>query len=170
MQSKESRLYLKFFKEHILLILLPTAIFSLSGLYHELSKQPLYRANSIFEFNYNLSNFDNKATLVDEAVALIRSPNVQGELNLRDTSELIAHKRGPLIIDLAVTSISPTNAKDDHDKVAKYLSERFQVQKAGESILQDYKNFSYLGIFVYLFIGLSVGVSLSFIAEYFRKY
>lgn len=171
-ESKESRIYLRFFKENAWFIIAPGVFFIaitliLASFYFPRS----YHQDLLLEIRYTQEDIKQKVLLTDEAVQLIRSYQIQQQLGINPQTTVRVYKSGPLLIniDLATTK-NPQVLEKESALVKGYLFDRFQIAQIGEIRAYDYSEGK--GIFTLggILSAFSIGIITALVKTYFSKY
>jgi hypothetical protein len=166
---KESQAYLNFLKRNTLFLLLPIVLSLAAGSYYLFHKPVLYQAAEFFELEYNQSNLTSKTIEADELVATLRSPSLQETL-IPSNTHLTIFKPGPVAIQVEIQGSSQMAVLTSLEKVKGYLDSKNVLIDVGTTELKNiYPNYL-LYFFAFLTTGLSIGLLLSLIREYFANY
>lgn len=167
---KESRLYLKFFKDNLLIILLPALLLGVVSLFYQLSKPEDYKATRLFEVIYNLENVSEKIALTDQAVAMTRSLNLTRALDVGDNTQVVVFKPSPLSIQIEARSVGEAESVEAVNKLSIFLSQNYHVKELGQAmVLKEDKSLSFPTLLGF-FAGMLAGLIFSLIRAYFKNY
>lgn len=166
---KESKLFLNFFKENILLLVLPAMFFGVAGYFYQQSKPSTYKIGQLFEANYSILEVPAKVALMDEAVTLIRSSNLQAELGIKN-AKVAVFKPGPLAIKIEAESQDREVLKSNLNKAEGYLVKNFDVKRVGIIDEQEIKPNLFLGGLAGLSAGFLLGFVVALTISYFKKF
>lgn len=164
---RESSLYLKFFKENLVLILLPLLIFTVASFIYQGSKHPLYRSSILLQMQYTDTNVADRISLTDEMVAEARSAYLRGDFQLKPGESVNVFKPSPLSAEVSLISTYPSN---DVTLVVSTLTSRFPAKQIGERIDSVQKSFNPILIFIGSSVGLAIGLLISLTKSYFKNF
>lgn len=168
-RQKESQIFIKYFKDHAFLLLLPVLGSVLASIFYLSSLPPTYQIIRLYKVENPGEELAKNVILTDEAVSEIRSKQVQSKLLLTEGNKVTIFKDGPLLISVSVKGDSRAS-KDDLDKIEGYLKENFSAQSIGN--LQEVVK-SRLNVFLVLFfgaLGFFSGLIISLIKIYFKNF
>lgn len=167
---KESKLYLSFFKENLLLIVSPTLVLLLFSLYKAYYLPQIHIYHSLYEIKSGDVNFNRKIAEADQAVTLLRSENIKKSLNISEDVKVQAFRPAPLLIKLELRSAQMTILGDENLKYEPFLFNRYKAGKIGESYYsQELKPFLIYAVFG-AGVGFLLGFFISLLKTYFRKF
>lgn len=167
---KESAKYLKFFQRNIFILLAPLLLsMAVSALV--INNYPTnYQIHSIFQIDYNETNISQKVAVVDQAVILVRSRNIQLELGVNEGVKVNAVKNAPLSLLL----ITEGGNKGDVSKAAlstnDFLKLHFDMQEVGRKVEGVVSPPYFLIVSFALGLGFLIGLLISLAKEYFKNY
>lgn len=168
--TKESQLYLSFFRRHFGLIFIPALLLGGSS-YLFLSHQPLTtHLIETWELDYQAADINNQVLLTDELVSLLRSSNIQKSLSLDANTKLLAYRIGPDLLQIDLASIGAQSLPIEMKAVEKFGQDHFSLHQVGQPVTsQDKKAFTItvLGSFL---IGFFIGITLSLTREYLHNF
>lgn len=163
--TRESVLYISFFKEN-LLIILTAILLGLACAYIIQSSAPVqYHKRVLVELIFNEQTIREKVILADQWVSLLRSPIYLQSISLNRESSVKVYKPGPVTLDIDLFSSSSDITYLDESKIEKNLSENLAVKKIGA---EEYIKRPSLPLF--LSIGLLSGLLLGLVISFFKVY
>lgn len=167
---KESQVYLNFFKTNFRTILISTHLITAASLFYYSTIPSTYVASRIYEFPYNGQNLSQQIALSDTAVTLTRSLNIQQQLNLDNGVELKVTKIAPVVIKTDVESTNPQLVTPNMEKISSFLVPKYSLTVSGVDTQFEHQPNPWLFILVGLGVGFSLGILISLIRIYFKKY
>lgn len=165
----ESKSYLNFFKENILIIFLPALFILALSYYYQETKPEIYIIRRLTEIPYQDNQIDQAITLVDQAVTIARSDNLQSDLNITN-GQVKLFKPGPLAVNIESFSQSLPTAKSNLDKITSYLQAKYQLKIIGQDNISLQKQQPVLLLLFGFFAGLTVGLVVSLAKTYFKYF
>lgn len=166
---RESRLYLNFFKKNLLIFVL----FGLTGLgagfTYQTKQPPGVEFTSLWQMEYDQTNVADRIALTDQAVTLVRSAHLRGEI-ASPGAKVTVYKPGPLAIELKAIGQTEVIARESNYQLAGYLKDHFPIKKIGQEVVTYQQPPLILGVILGLAVGLGVGLLVSLIKAYFEKF
>src|SRR5688572_3649811 len=101
---RESRLFLNFFKNNILILVIAVIIGLGSGYLWNSQKPTIYTHHTLLELNYPDYKMEDRIILADEIVVKLRSENLERTLGLNPNQTTKIFKPAPYAIKVEVTS------------------------------------------------------------------
>lgn len=165
----ESRSYINFLKSYVLVFVL----FGLIGLiaaYYLFSKLPtIYRVERLYEFPYTLENASAVEKESEQAVTILRSPQLKEELGIQKSTVSI-YKPGPFSVSISVKDMDAADAVYNMSVLAGYFSQKYQTQEIGnETFISEPKPLSkylFLGFFSAELFCLFLTLTLAYLKRY----
>src|SRR5438876_1166937 len=102
MHMQESKIYLNFFKTNSPILLATSVLGFCVGGYLGLHQPVIYSSSDLLIMDYNDNNIQDRVTLSDQAVSVIRSTQIQSRLSLYPGSKLAIYKVAPLAINITL--------------------------------------------------------------------
>lgn len=166
---RESRLYLNFFKNNLLIIMFCGLVFLVIGIYDYLNSKAIYKFTRVVEYKYEYKKADEVGALVDEKVALLRSKNLEKYL-LNDNGKINVYKSGPFSLTYEIITDSKTNMRSYATNVQSYLEPDINARIIHPDLYEKLPNLKIYYIPIYLILGYIFGIFISLIKSYFEKY
>ncbi len=167
---KESNLYLRFLKENVPLIILPTMLLAGGGIYYQ-SQQPVnYQATALLELSYSEKDIIQKSLLTDVMVANLRANSVIQELGLSEPSHLSVFKNGPVSATLILSDTNQSQVQTNINKLINYGVNKFSAHQLGTLTISPQKERNVLLMVGVTLLGLTLGIFLSLARLYLRKF
>lgn len=170
LMTKESIIYLTFFKQNLVLILFLGILGGAGGFYYQ-DKQPIKLENqNNLEMDYDKTNLNQRINLTDEAVSILRSQVLEQKLQLNPQDEITIFKSGPVLIEIDVTGSNSEMVSSDQTAVDFYLLSNFPSHQLGKPVIKNlprsFFQFGIGGLVLGGFLGLLIGL----IKFYFTNY
>lgn len=165
---KESKLYFNFFKKHLIWFLVVSAISASLGFFVQVQKPPEYQLIRLFEINSSTADSQANALLVQEAVTLVRSENIQQELGV--TSQITVYNNSPLTLTLQVVSNNQKLSTDDLNTISHYIQGKFGFMVSGKDLYRSSYPNVWLGVLGGFLVGNGLLILALLVGYYFRKY
>ncbi len=165
----ESKSYLNFFKSYFHIF----TFFGLIGLivaYYLFSQLPtVYVAERMYEFPYTLDNASSVEKESEQAVSILRAPQLKEELGIQK-STISIYKPGPFAISIMVKDLNAEDAVYNMSVLGGYFNQKYQTQEIGNETFSSEPK----PLLKYLLLGFSsaemVGLFLALTLAYLKKY
>lgn len=168
--QKESRIYLNFFRQNILILLSLASLGGLIGFYYQ-SQLPLKtESQNDLEIEYDQNNLNQRITLTDEAVSLVRSQVLQNHLKLNPDNQIVVFKPGPLLIEIDVIGSDYQSVTSDQMSIDAYLKSYFPSHQITNSLVKSLPKSPILSTMLGLFLGGVIGLLIALVKFYFTNY
>lgn len=167
---KESQAYLIFFRNNLLLLLLPIVLFSVLGFYIQSTKPVLYTMARMLEANVFENDVQKRVLLIDQAVSTTRQQNVLESISNDPDVDLSLFKSAPLTVTVLATSQDPLILKKGLDSVGGYLEERYKLKVIGQDVITVSRSNVLYGILLGAAAGTLCGLFISLVKTYFHRY
>ncbi len=165
---RESRAYLKYFKDNLILLIAGTLLCGLIGFYYQYSRPLIYQSSALIEMNFNEANLRDKISETDELVTQARSVNLRNQFGLKVEENLNIFKPGPLSAQITVSS-NNSNTQVSLNSTLDYLNKHFSIHQLGQSIdNQTHANY-WLGMLIGAGVGLVVTNLILLTRAYFTN-
>lgn len=165
---RESRLYLNFLKNNLLVLIVLSVTGASIGWFYQLRQPTNIERSSLWEMNYNQTNVVDRIALADQAVTLMRSAQLSNKLQIE--ADLTAFKPGPLALTLTASSISLDQSQVALGRAEEYLKSHYPVSEVGQATTVTKPPNLMLGLSFGLMVGLTVGLIISLARAYFSYY
>lgn len=166
---KESRLYLQFFRSYFL-VLLVTAIIGLgAGFWFVSQQKDLFVSERMFEFPYTYENAAAVEKKSEEAVTILRSPQLKEQLGMQVT-QVVIFRPGPFAIKIQTKGQNAESSINNLDKLSSYAMQSYPIREIGTEVSFIERDNPWKWICLGLFGGLGTGLLLSLIFSYLKNY
>ncbi|OGE34141.1 hypothetical protein A3C32_00920 [Candidatus Daviesbacteria bacterium RIFCSPHIGHO2_02_FULL_41_14] len=166
---RESFIYLNFLRSFWWLFLSLMLIGGLIGASFAI-KQPLQSFTEVqLEAGFELEKMQDNILLADEVVGILRSRSIQAELMISKETKVVAHKNGPLMVNLLVESPSLELASKEATILSNYVVARYGFQVLGTSSGNS-SGEMFLMVLIGSGAGLFLGLILSLLKTYLKNY
>lgn len=150
-------------------MLSPALIFTIFAYIFYTHQPTFYKVGVLYEFSYTQENVQKKVIEADEAVATLRTNNLKSGLNFDQQSKLIIFKPGPISLKLEIENPNKDLAQKDLEKSENFLIQKYDLKKIGlGDFKKNYPNVIYPISIITL--GFLIGLIVSLVKEYFKKY
>lgn len=167
--TKESKIYLDFFRMNFPLLLLPALIFGgIAGLYQN-QRPSVDHLNGLLEMSHEQRNVLTQIQLTDQAVSLLREVNIQKQLGI-DGVKVQVYKPGPLLLAIDVSAAEERILESSLAKLQAYAKSRFPFEQRGDIVRSSRKDSVILWIGYGAIFGAILGLLISLAKTYFQKY
>lgn len=170
-ELRESKAYIQFLRNNLLLIFAPGLLLGLLGYYYQSQKPVVHNQNILLEVVQEDFEPASLTVISDNVVGLVRSANVQKTLMVEAGAVRIAP--GLIRLDAFGTGreIVHQNLQNIKEYVKGYYNDKgIFVEQRGEVINSTKFPNVYLGFFLGFMFGLFVGLIFSLIRTYLRLY
>lgn len=169
-ELKESKVYLEYLRHFKWLLLAGAVLGAIVGLSFANSQTPVYHQSMSLEVEYKLEDLTARVTLADQLVSLLRTAQIQKELEIDETSKVVIHKNGPLLINVKVQSANPQHLSKDLDQIGNYARNQFPVNEVGQRVEGSDRSSLILGAGFGLILGATLSLTLTLVKLYLRYY
>lgn len=167
---KESKLYLSFFKKHLLFFIVPALIGVFIGVYYQSRKPVIYTKTQLLEITQDAGSVNDRIAIADQAVTLSRSENVKEFLGVDPRANVVIFKPSPFSISVSVSSSDQSLLQSNLNKEVGYLTVKFPTANVGNSVLSETRPNLLVAGAVGGIVGLFLGLLLSLIESYLKNY
>lgn len=167
---KESRLFLNYFKQNTVLILIPTLIVATAFYYFQWRQPYINLKSKLYILEYDQNNIEKAALLTDSFVSIIRSSHLKEEIGINKQSKVIAYKTGSLTIDITLANLDENQAAKDSTILESYIVKKYPINRIGHEVAYAKKTTEWILAIIGLGIGFILGNILSLIKIYLSKY
>ena len=161
----ESAIYLNFLKSFWWLFLTLMLIGGLIGAWFAIKQPPTSFTEVQLEAGVKLEKMQDNILLADEVVGILRSRSIQAGLMISKETKIVAHKNGPLMVNLLVESSSLELASKEATTLSNYVVARYGFQVLGTN-----SGNSSGKIFLMVLIGIGGGLFLGLIMSLLKTY
>lgn len=148
---KESKAYLLFFQKNLSYFLIGSLLFATLGILVQLQKPTQYNSSMVLEMDSPSETITNKISLVQEAVSLVRSQNIQSSIGVN--SKLTVFNNSPLTITIESSARDKSSTLQDLERIKIFLNAKFSLTQIGMVLTSSiYPNLILGGV-----IGLGIG-------------
>lgn len=165
---KESKFYLKFFKENSVILLAFVILGFLFGWFYSSSKPLIYSKIELLEVGESAGSVNDRINLTDQAVTLSRSENVKSSLGVDPGVQLTIFKPSPFSISVGVSSADQAKLDPNLSKEIGYLMTKFPVIQVGDKVESKSTPKTAQAALVFSSVGLFIGILTSLIKTYFE--
>lgn len=163
----ESKVYLNFFNSHRLILIIFILGLGTLGFIYQAQKPPGYLITAALEIDYDQANIEKKTLLTDEAVATLRSKQLQQQLGMNPATKTVVVKMsGPLLINIQVKSPTQNQALIDLEKIIHYAVGRYDFKEIGSKTIQPVKASATAVSLIGALFGLGIGLIIVLIQTY----
>lgn len=167
--TKESRLYLNYFKSFWLLFVFTLVIGAAIAVYSVSQKPRIFVSERMFQFEYNEENAAVVEKETEQVVSVLRSGQLKESLGLQST-ELRVFKPGPFSITLQVKSEKAENSVNNLSKISGFLTQNYKATEIGRETFAvenpNYVKYLFIGLLGGSLMGLMLSLSLSYLKNY----
>lgn len=167
---KESRLFLNYFKNNIILILIPTLLVAAVFYYFQWRQPYINLKSRLYILEHDQNNIEKAAALTDNFVSIIRNAHLKQEIGINKQSKVIAYKSGPLIIDITLANLDENQVGIDSAILESYIIKKYPINRIGHEISYTKKTSEWILGVTGLGIGFILGNILSLVKIYLSKY
>lgn len=160
---KESAIFINYFKNNTVIILIPTFIVA-AALYYFQWRQPY------INFKSRLYSIEKAALLTDNFVSIIRDAHLKEEIGINKDSKVIAYKSGPLTVDITLVNLDENQAAKDSAILESYIVKKYPINRVGHELSYAKKTTEWILAIIGLGIGFIFGNILSLTKIYLSKY
>lgn len=168
-KSRESAIYLNFFRQQIWLMAIPSFALALGGYLYQQSLPARYRLTALLEMNYRLSELPQKTLLTDEAITALRTDVLAAGQNLGQ-NDIRLYKVGPVAVNVEIEGLNQDEVKTDLVKLETQAQNKYDFQERAVSALAVKKQPPFFLAGLGLTVGFFLGLLLSLVKVYLRDY
>ncbi len=170
LENRESRLYLDFLKQNLIILAVPILFGAGLGLVYSQNLYSLYHSSLLLEMDYTETSLRDRGLLTDQATAILRSAQIQDQLNLTKNNKLTIYKSGPVAISVESQGPDPIETHADLDGIKAYATQSYPLHSVGEIITSIKPKKIWLLVLIGGTIGGVIGLTWALIKTYLKHF
>lgn len=169
-KQRESQVYLDFFYQHRVIILVCSFTFGMTFFLYQNLQPTIFHRSLLLETIYTPEDFEQKKILTDQVVAQLRTAHLLKKLSVDNDVKVAVFKQGNLFINLDIGSQNIGKLQSNLEKVADFAATNFPVKQLGETVDYSESKHQLPALGAGFLVGFFVGVLTSLIKTYRQNF